>query len=136
MNEWITSPYVRTALRRNVPSSSDASAYSRYDSAPREVANLGLEPRKRGRCEAPQGAVVVRRLARVADPELDVVDALERQEVLRLRIGILVDNGARLVERALAGTRDRLGHKGLKPPCRWVPLSYARLKAESSSGFS
>ena len=67
------------------------------------VADLGLQAGERGRREAPQRAVVVRRLARIADPELDVVDALQRQEVLGLGVGVLVDVRAGLVERALRG---------------------------------
>ena len=63
----------------------------------RPVADLGLEAAERDRREAPQRAVVGRGLAGVADPELDVVDALERQEVGRLVVGVLVDPGARLV---------------------------------------
>ena len=67
------------------------------------VADLRLEAGERGRREAPQRAVVRGRLARVAHPELDVVDALERQEVLRLGVGVLVDLRAGLVERGLIG---------------------------------
>ena len=48
------------------------------------VADAGLEARVGDRREAPQRAEVVRPPAGVADPELDVVDAVERQEVLRL----------------------------------------------------
>ena len=55
------------------------------------VADLGLEAAEGDRRESPQGAVVSGRLARVAHPELDVVDAVERQEVLRLRVGVRVD---------------------------------------------
>ena len=50
----------------------------------RAVADPGLEAGERDRREAPQRAEVGRRLAGVADPELDVVDAVERQEVLGL----------------------------------------------------
>ena len=72
------------------------------------VADLGLEAAERDRREAPQGAVVGGRLAGVADPELDVVDALERQEVGGLGVGVRVDPGARLVGGA---ARDGLGHR-------------------------
>ena len=72
------------------------------------VADAGLQSRVGDGREAPERAVVGDRLASVADPELDVVDALERQEVLRLSEGILVDVGAGLV-RGAAG--DRLGHR-------------------------
>ena len=61
------------------------------------VADLGLEAAEGDRREAPQRAVVGRRLAGVADPELDVVDALERQEVGGLGVGVRVDPGAGLV---------------------------------------
>src|SRR5712691_1727895 len=80
----------------------------------RPVADSGLQTRERDRREAPQGAVVGRRLAGVADPELDMVDAIEREEVLGLRVGVLVDPGAGLVGGA-AG--DRVGH-GLDLPAR------------------
>ena len=77
------------------------------------VADAGLQARIGDRREAPQGTEVVRRLARVADPELDVVDAVERQEVLRLRVGVLVDVGAGLVGGALRRgfPGDRIGHR-------------------------
>ena len=68
------------------------------------VADLGLETAEGDRGEAPQRAVVGRGLAGVADPELDVVDALERQEVGGLGVGVRVDPGAGLVGGAL---RDR-----------------------------
>jgi len=72
------------------------------------IPNAGLESRVGHRREAPQRAVIVCGLLRVADPELDVVHAVERQEVLRLGVGILVDVGARLV----GGTAgDRVGHR-------------------------
>ena len=64
------------------------------------VANLRLEPAERDRREAPQCPVVGGSLAGVADPELDVVDALERQEVFGLGVGVRVDPGAGLVGRA------------------------------------
>ena len=73
------------------------------------VADLRLEPAERDRGEAPQGPVIGRRLARVADPELDVVDAVERQEVGGLGVGVRVDPGAGLVGRA---SRDGLRHRG------------------------
>ncbi len=72
------------------------------------VADLGLEAAERDRGEAPQGAVVGGRLAGVADPELDVVDALERQEVGGLGVRVRVDPGARLVGGA---ARDDLCHQ-------------------------
>ena len=71
------------------------------------VADLRLEAAEGDRREAPQGPVVGGGLAGVADPELDVVDALERQEVRGLGVGVRVDPGAGLV----GGTAgDRLGH--------------------------
>ena len=81
----------------------------------RAVADAGLEAREGDRREAPQRAEVGRRLAGVAHPELDVVDAVERQEVLGLGVGVLVDMGARLV----GGGRARRG------PCRsaWAAVS-------------
>ena len=78
------------------------------------VADLRLEPAEGDRGEAPQRAVVGGRLAGVADPELDVVDALEGQEVGRLGVGVRVDPGAGLV----GGTPgQRLGH-GTSPLSR------------------
>ena len=50
----------------------------------RAVADARLEAGEGDRGEAPERAEVGRRLAGVADPELDVVDAVERQEVLGL----------------------------------------------------
>ena len=44
--------------------------------------------------QASNGAGVSRRLAGVPDPELHVVDAVERQEVGRLGVGVRVDMGA------------------------------------------
>ena len=61
----------------------------------RPVADLGLEAAERDRGEAPQRAVVGRGLAGVADPELDVVDAVERQEVGRLGVGVRCRSGRR-----------------------------------------
>ena len=77
----------------------------------RAVADAGLEARERDRGEAPQRPEVGGRLAGVADPELDVVDAVERQEVLRLGEGVLVEVRAGLVGggRADAGRRGRSG---------------------------
>ena len=49
----------------------------------RPVADLRLEAAEGDRREPPQGAVVGGGLAGVADPELDVVDAVERQEIGR-----------------------------------------------------
>ena len=73
----------------------------------RPIAHPRLEPGVGDRCEPPQSSEVVGGLAGVADPELDVVDGLERQEVLCFLVGILVDVGACLV----GGTPgDRLGH--------------------------
>ena len=71
----------------------------------RAVANLGLEAGERYRRETPQGAVVGGRLSGVAHPELDIVDALDRQEVLGLGVGILVDVRAGLIGRALLNVR-------------------------------
>ena len=79
------------------------------------VADPGLEPGIGDRGEAPQRPEVVGRLLGVADPELDVVDALERQEVLGLVVGVLVDDGAGLVGGA-AG--DRVGHAAGLPAVR------------------
>ena len=81
------------------------------------VADLGLETAEGDRREAPQRPVVGRRLAGVADPELDVVDALERQEVGRLGVGVRVDPGAGLVGGAL---RDGLRHRGSPLLAGWV----------------
>ena len=104
------------------------------------IANARLEARVGHRREAPERAVVVRRLLRVADPELNVVDALERQEILRLRRRIGVDDGAGLVRRA---ARERIGHgsneftAGPVPSQPAVPASSAtaiiRSMARSSS---
>src|SRR2546423_1018245 len=78
--------------------------------------DAGLEPREGDGREAPQGPVVGRGLAGVAHPELDAVDALERQEVLGLRIGILVDVRAGLVRRGAARwAGGGVGHS-LAPP--------------------
>ncbi len=71
------------------------------------VADLRLEAAERDRREAPQRPVVRGRLAGVTHPELDVVDALERQEVLRPCIGVRIDPGAGLVG---GPARDGLGH--------------------------
>ena len=76
----------------------------------RPVADAGLEPRVGDRGEAPQRPEVVGGLAGVADPELDVVDALEGQEVLGLVVGVLVDVGAGLVGRSPG---ERVGHPWL-----------------------
>ena len=80
--------------------------------APHHVAgpipDAGLQAGERDRREAPQRAVVRRRLAGIADPELDVVDALERQEVLRLGVGVLVRAGRRPGWRRRAG--NGVGH--------------------------
>ena len=96
------------------------------------IAHAGLEPGVRHRREAPQRAVVVRGLLGVADPELDVVDAVERQEVLRLVGGVGIDDRAGLVGRA-AG--DRIGHGRLTLPqdrCRLSPRSRPRAPRRSS----
>ena len=75
----------------------------------RPVADLRLEAAEGDRGEAPQRPVVGGRLAGVADPELDVVDALERQEVGGLVVGARVDPGARLVGGAAPdGVRHRI----------------------------
>ena len=57
--------------------------------------DLGLEPAERDRGEAPQRAVIRSGLAGVAHPELDVVDAVEWQEVGGLLVSSRVDPGAR-----------------------------------------
>jgi hypothetical protein len=72
------------------------------------IADLRLESAERDRREAPQRPVVGAGLARVADPELDVVDALERQEVLGLGVRVAVDPGAGLVCGTLG---EGLGHR-------------------------
>ncbi len=78
----------------------------------RPVADLGLETAEGDRREAPQRPVVGGRLPRVADPELDVVDPLQRQEVARLGIGVAVDPRPSLVRRsARSGTGGRVGHR-------------------------
>ena len=75
----------------------------------RPVADLRLEAAEGDRGEAPERPVVGGRLAGVAHPELDVVDALERQEVGRLVVGARVDAGARLVGGAAPdGIRHRM----------------------------
>ncbi len=85
------------------------------------VADLRLEPAERHGREAPQRAVVVRCLAGVADPELDVVDAIDRQEVGGLRVRVGIDAGTRLVG---GPARQGLGHErisaagGSGPGCR------------------
>ena len=76
------------------------------------VADLGLEAAERDRREAPQRAVVGGGLAGVADPELDVVDALEWQEVVGLGVGVRVDPGAGLVGGA---TRYRSASSRVSP---------------------
>ena len=79
----------------------------------RPVADAGLEAGERDRREAPESPVISRGLAGVADPELDVVDALEGQEVLGLGEGVLVQPGAGLV----GGTAGhRVGHL-VRSPC-------------------
>src|ERR687897_311203 len=75
--------------RRTVPWSSERSCGSTRPLAPHErdaVAHAGLEARV-GDLLEPEGlAVEVRGLGGVADPELDVVDAVERHEVLAGRV--------------------------------------------------
>ncbi len=71
------------------------------------VADARLETGVRDGREAPQRAVIGRRLAGVAHPELDIVDALERQEILRLGVRVLVDVRAALV---CGAAGKRLGH--------------------------
>ena len=73
----------------------------------RAIANTRLKPGIGDRREAPQGSEVVGGLARVTDPELDVVNALERQEVLCFLVGVLVEVRAGLVG---GPPWDRLGH--------------------------
>jgi hypothetical protein len=72
------------------------------------VTDLGLEAAICDWGEAPQRAVVGGRLAGVADPELDVVDAVKRQEIARFGIGVRIDPGAGLIRRA---PRKRFGHR-------------------------
>ena len=97
------------------------------------VADAGLEARVGDRREAPQGAVVVGGLLGVADPELDVVDAVERQEVLRLRVGVLVDVGAGLVGGALvAVSRRSCRSSDAAPVLRWAARA-ARGRPRSSA---
>jgi hypothetical protein len=74
----------------------------------RPIAHLRLQATERDRREPPQRPVVGARLASVANPEFDVINALERQEVLRLGVGILVDPGAGLVGGTLG---EGLGHR-------------------------
>src|SRR2546426_1022583 len=72
------------------------------------VPHAGLQARVGDRDEAPQGPIVRGGLLGVGDPEFDVVDALEREEVLRLGGGIGVYDGTRLV----GGTAcDGLSHR-------------------------
>src|SRR4051794_7988632 len=94
------------AVRRERASEHEGDVVAAHDEA-RPVADAGLESGKGDRGEAPQRPEVVRRLLRVADPELDVVDALQRQEVLGLVVGVLVDVRAGLVGGPAA---DRVGH--------------------------
>ena len=94
------------AVRRQGAGQHDRDVVLAHDVA-RPVPDAGLEARVGDRGEAPERPEVVRGLAGVADPELDVVDALEGQEVLRLGVGILVDVGASLVG---GPTGQRLGH--------------------------
>src|SRR4029079_17907064 len=61
--------------------------------------------------------------AGVADPELDVVEPVEGQEVLGLLVGVLVDDGAALVRRA-AG--DGLGHRAAPVLCADAPAPLRR----------
>ena len=92
------------------------------------IAHLRLQPGEGNRSEAPQRTVIGRRLAGVAHPELDVVDALERQEVLRLGVRVGVDVRAGLVGRA---ADEGLGHR-LPPAFRESGSKYRtrRLKLE------
>src|SRR5476649_1862696 len=55
------------------------------------VARSGFGTAVGGQAEAESGAVVVRGLARVADVELDVIGAVERQEILLNGLGMLPD---------------------------------------------
>ena len=71
------------------------------------ITDAGLQPRVGDRGEAPQGPIVGGRLLGVADPELDVVDAFEGEEILRLAGGVGIDDGSRLVGGA---ARDGLCH--------------------------
>ena len=72
------------------------------------VADPGLEAGIGDRREPPQGPEVVRRLLGVAHPELDVVDALERQEVGRL--GGWRGLGGRHRRHGTPAGRARTGH--------------------------
>ena len=98
------------------------------------IADARLEARVGDRREAPQRAEVVRRLLGVADPELDVVDAVQGQEVLGLLVGVLVEVRAGLVGGA-AG--DRLGHvNGLRSSARMVvPDAIAAATARGRHGM-
>ena len=98
----------------------------------RPVTDLGLEATEGDRREAPQRPVVGRRLAGVADPELDVVDALERQEVGRLVVGVLVDPGARLVG---GSGRDGLRHRGSPLLAAGRPVAVGRAAAAGGRGL-
>ena len=90
----------------------------------RSIAHARLKPGVGDRREAPQRPEVVRGLLRVAHPELDVVDAVEGQEVLGLGVGVLVDVRAGLVGGA-AG--DRLGHRTWLLCCgEWRPEDHLR----------
>ena len=91
----------------------------------RPVADLRLEAAERDRREAPQRPVVGARLAGVAHPELDVVDAVQRQEIAGFGVRVRVDPGAGLVGGAL---RDRLGHRSISP------CSASRLGSMTASG--
>ena len=59
------------------------------------VADLRLQATECHGREAPQGSVAGGGLAGVADPELDVVDALEGQEVGDPGVGVRVSPGTR-----------------------------------------
>src|SRR6185369_159316 len=81
------------------------------------IADAGLQARVGDRGEAPQRPVVVGRLLGVPDPELDVVDAVQGQEVLRLLVGVLVEVGAGLIGGALGDgvAGNRVGHRTAAP---------------------
>ena len=102
----------------------------------RAVPDAGLEAREGDRREAPQRAEVGRGLAGVAHPELDVVDAVERQEVLGLGERVLVDVGSRLVgdgraHRARLAGREAVSVMGALRVCRRLPAARARSRMVS-----
>ena len=69
----------------------------------RAVAHAGLRPRVRGAVEAERVLVVERRLLRVADPQLDVIPAVERHEVFSHQRGFYCGRAAGAAAAASAG---------------------------------